>query len=134
MRAQSEYYYVDKTMLIKEFLDRKPLVSLFARPRRFGKTLNMDMLRVFFEISEEDTSKYFVDKEIWKCGEEYRAHQGRYPVVFLTFKDVKFDSWEAILDKIRGLLQEEYGRQEGVENILKLGIAFSGKKVKIKAE
>ena len=50
VRAQSEYYYVDKTLLIKEFLDQKPLVSLLARPRRFGKTLNMDMLRVFFEI------------------------------------------------------------------------------------
>ena len=48
VRAQSEYYYVDKTLLIKEFLDQKPLVSLFTRPRRFGKTLNMDMLRVFF--------------------------------------------------------------------------------------
>lgn len=97
-------------MLIKEFLDQKPLVSLFTRPRRFGKTLNMDMLRVFFEISEEDTSKYFADKDIWKCGEEYRSHQGKYPVVFLTFKDVKFDSWEATMDKIRSLLQEEYGR------------------------
>ena len=90
VRAQLEYYYVDKTLLIKEFLDRKPLVSLFTRPRRFGKTLNMDMLRVFFEISEEDTSKYFADKAIWKCGEQYRFHQGKYPVVFLTFKDVKF--------------------------------------------
>lgn len=49
VRAQSEYYYVDKTMMIKEFLDQKPLVTLFTRPRRFGKTLNMDMLRVFFE-------------------------------------------------------------------------------------
>ena len=55
IRAQEEYYYVDKTLLIKDFLDRKPLVSLFTRPRRFGKTLNMDMLRVFFEISNEDT-------------------------------------------------------------------------------
>ena len=55
VRAQSEYYYVDKTLLIKEFLDQKPLVSLFTRPRRFGKTLNMDMLRIFFEISDEDT-------------------------------------------------------------------------------
>lgn len=82
VRAQSEYYYVDKTLLIKEFLDRKPLVSLFTRPRRFGKTLNMDMLRVFFEISEEDTSKYFRDKAIWKCGDEYRSHQGSYPVVW----------------------------------------------------
>lgn len=112
VRAQSEYYYVDKTLLIKEFLDQKPLVSLFTRPRRFGKTLNMDMLRVFFEISEEDTSKYFTDKAIWKCGVEYRAHQGKYPVIFLTFKDVKFDTWEATIDKIRGLLQEEYGRHQ----------------------
>ena len=89
VRAQSEYYYVDKTLMIKEFLDRKPLVSLFTRPRRFGKTLNMDMLRVFFEISKEDTSRYFKDKAIWKCGEEYRVHQGKYPVIFLTFKDNK---------------------------------------------
>ena len=112
VRAQSEYYYVDKTLLIRDFLDQKPLVSLFTRPRRFGKTLNMDMLRVFFEISEEDTSKYFADKAIWKCGEEYRSHQGKYPVIFLTFKDVKFDTWNATIDKIRGLLQEEYGRAE----------------------
>lgn len=58
---------MDKTLLIKEFLDRKPLVSLFTRPRRFGKTLNMDMLRVFFEISDEDTSIYFKESylEVW---------------------------------------------------------------------
>ena len=110
VRAQSEYYYVDKTLLIKEFLDQKPLVSLFTRPRRFGKTLNMDMLRVFFEISDEDTSKYFKNQAIWQCGEEYRSHQGKYPVIFLTFKDVKFDSWDATMDKIRGLLQDEFGR------------------------
>lgn len=116
VRAQSEYYYVDKTLLIKDFLDQKPLVSLFTRPRRFGKTLNMDMLRVFFEISGEDTSKYFEDKAIWKCGEEYRKHQGKYPVIFLTFKDVKFDSWEATIDKIKGLLQDEFGRHMELAN------------------
>lgn len=67
VRAQSDYYYVDKTMLIKKFLDQKPLVSLFTRPRRFGKTLNMDMLRVYFEKTDEDTSKYFKEKylEVW---------------------------------------------------------------------
>ena len=112
VRAQSDYYYVDKTMLIKEFLDQKPLVSLFTRPRRFGKTLNMDMLRVYFEKTDEDTSKYFKDKNIWKCGEGYRAHQGKYPVIFLTFKDVKFDSWQATVEKIKSLLQEEYGRHQ----------------------
>lgn len=112
VRAQSDYYYVDKTMLIKEFLDQKPLVSLFTRPRRFGKTLNMDMLRVYFEKVDEDTSKYFKDKNIWKCGEVYRTHQGKYPVIFLTFKDVKFDSWQATVEKIKSLLQEEYGRHQ----------------------
>ena len=116
VRAQAEYYYVDKTLLIKEFLDRRPLVSLFTRPRRFGKTLNMDMLRVFFEISDEDTSKYFTDKKIWQCGERYQAHQGQYPVIFLTFKDVKFDSWEAALDKISSLLQTEFGRHRELLN------------------
>lgn len=112
VRAQSEYYYVDKTLLIKEFLDQKPLVSLFTRPRRFGKTLNMDMLRVFFEISDEDTSIYFKDKAIWRCGDEYRSHQGKYPVIFLTFKDVKFGSWDATIDKLKGILQAEFGRHQ----------------------
>mgnify|MGYP000390532407 FL=1 len=64
------YYYVDKTLFIRDFLDTAPLVSLITRPRRFGKTLNMDMLRVFFEKSNEDTSIYFKDKKIWKCGEK----------------------------------------------------------------
>lgn len=57
--ATTNYYYVDKTLLIRDFLDTKPMVSLFTRPRRFGKTLNMDMLRVFFEKTKEDTAVYF---------------------------------------------------------------------------
>lgn len=68
--AVTEYYYVDKTLLIRDFIDNRPLVSLFTRPRRFGKTLNMDMLRVFFEKTDEDTSVYFKDKQIWQCGDE----------------------------------------------------------------
>lgn len=112
VRAQSEYYYVDKTLLIKDFLDRKPLVSLFTRPRRFGKTMNMDMLRVFFERTNEDTSVYFRDKIIWKCGQEYTEQQGQYPVIFLSFKDVKFETWAATLEKLGGLLQAEFGRHK----------------------
>lgn len=112
VRVQSEYYYVDKTLLIKDFLDRKPLVSLFTRPRRFGKTMNMDMLRVFFERTNEDTSVYFRDKIIWKCGREYTEQQGQYPVIFLTFKDVKFETWAATLEKLGGLLQAEFGRHK----------------------
>lgn len=108
--ASTEYYYIDKTLLIRDFLDRRPKVSLFTRPRRFGKTLNMDMLRVFFENRKEDTSIYFLNKKIWKCGEEYRSYQGQYPVIFLSLKDSKFDTWEATLNTISKLIQEEYGR------------------------
>ena len=85
--ASTDYYYVDKTLLIKDFLDKKPKVSLFTRPRRFGKTLNMDMLRVFFEKTDEDTSRFFRDKAIWKCGNAYTDYQGKYPVIHLSFKD-----------------------------------------------
>ena len=92
--ATTGYYYVDKTLMIRDFLDKKPMVSLFTRPRRFGKTLNMDMLRVFFEKTNEDTSVYFKDKQIWQCGDYYTKHQGQYPVIFLTFKDVKSMTWE----------------------------------------
>ena len=67
---------MDKTLLIRDFLDTKPMVSLFTRPRRFGKTMNMDMLRVFFEKTAEDTSIYFRDKQIWQCGDFYTQHQG----------------------------------------------------------
>ena len=70
------------------------------------------MLRVFFEKTDKDTSIYFKDKKIWKCGQEYTKHQGQYPVIFLTFKDVKFDTWTATLKKIGGLLQVEYGRHK----------------------
>lgn len=66
--ASSRYYYIDKTMMIKEFLDERPMVSLFTRPRRFGKTLNMDMLRTFFEKTAEDTSVYFKDKKYGSAG------------------------------------------------------------------
>lgn len=94
-KASSEYYYVDKTLLIRDFLDERPQVSLFTRPRRFGKTLNMDMLRVFFEKTDEDTSIYFQDKYIWECGAFYREYQGKFPVIYVTFKDVKCETWAA---------------------------------------
>lgn len=108
--ASSEYYYIDKTMMIKEFLDERPMVSLFTRPRRFGKTLNMDMLRTFFEKSNEDTSIYFKDKKIWACGEKYREYQGKYPVIFVSFKDVKCETWFDTYDNIYKLLQKEFER------------------------
>lgn len=111
-KASSEYYYVDKTLMIRDFLDEVPMVSLFTRPRRFGKTLNMDMLRTFFEKSDEDTSVYFTGKKIWACGKAYRAHQGKYPVIFLSFKDVKCKTWEETYDLIAKLIVMEYKRHD----------------------
>lgn len=109
-KASNEYYYVDKTLLIRDFIDERPQVSLFTRPRRFGKTLNMDMLRVFFERSEEDTSVYFRDKKIWECGKEYQEYQGKYPVIYVTFKDVKCEDWENAYDLIYKILRNEFER------------------------
>lgn len=115
-----KYYYVDKTLFIRDFLDERPLVSLFTRPRRFGKTLTMDMLKTFFELSDTDTSDYFRDKKIWSCGDEYRCEQGQYPVIFLTFKDVKCATWEETLKKLRRLISLEYQRHSKLLNGSKL--------------
>ena len=114
--ATTNYYYVDKTLLIRDFLNAIPMVSLFTRPRRFGKTLNMDMLRVFFEKTPEDTSIYFKDKYIWQCGDYYTKHQGQYPVIFLSFKDVKCSSWQETFQKIGKLISLEFMRHNELES------------------
>lgn len=114
--ATTNYYYVDKTLLIPDFLNAIPMVSLFTRPRRFGKTLNMDMLRVFFEKTPEDTSIYFKDKYIWQCGDYYTKHQGQYPVIFLSFKDVKCSSWQKTFQKISKLISLEFMRHNELES------------------
>lgn len=96
--------------MIRDFIDERPMVSLYTRPRRFGKTLNMDMLRTFFEKADEDTSVYFKDKLIRSCGKEYREYQGKYPVIFITFKDVKCDTWDETFQKIAKLFSGEFLR------------------------
>lgn len=114
--ATTNYYYVDKTLLIRDFLNAIPMVSLFTRPRRFGKTLNMDMLRVFFEKTSDNTSIYFKDKYIWQCGDYYTKHQGQYPVIFLSFKDVKYSSWQETFQKISKLISLEFMRHDELES------------------
>lgn len=114
--ATTNYYYVDKTLLIRDFLNAIPMVSLFTRPRRFGKTLNMDMLRVFFEKTSDNTSIYFKDKYIWQCGDYYTKHQGQYPVIFFSFKDVKCSSWQETFQKISKLISLEFMRHDELES------------------
>ncbi|MBF8263194.1 MAG: AAA-ATPase fused to superfamily nuclease [Parachlamydiales bacterium] len=103
------YAYADKTLLVQEFLEKGTSVALIPRPRRFGKTLNLSMLRYFFEKSEEDTGRLFQNLAIWK-EQKFREKQGTYPVVFLTFKDNKHASWDETFEHFRIILGEEFQR------------------------
>ncbi len=83
------YYYIDKTLFIKELLDKKGEANLFTRPRRFGKTLNMSMLRYFFEDTGKEESnaenkRLFDGLEIMSAGENYLSHMQKYPVISLS--------------------------------------------------
>jgi hypothetical protein len=106
----NDCYYVDKTLLIRDLLDHHSQVTLFTRPRRFGKTLAINMLKTFFEKTEDDTSHYFYDKKIWRCTDAYRKHQGKYPVISLNLKDIKFTSWAESFEALKILLRDEYMR------------------------
>lgn len=108
--ASTDCYYVDKTLLLKDMIDDHSKVYLFTRPRRFGKTLTLDMIRTYFEITAEDTASYFQNKNIWKCDETYRSLQGKYPVVFLSFKDAHHKTYEETYKSICFCLREEYIR------------------------
>lgn len=105
-------YYVDKTLLIRDLIDDQVPVILFTRPRRFGKTLALDMLKIFFEKTGEDTSVYFKDKKIWACGEKYQKMQGAFPVISITFKDSKFSDWESTYTAIKNVIRDEFMRHE----------------------
>jgi len=109
-KACTEYLYMDKTLLIRDLLDEKNQVSVFVRPKRFGKSLNLDMIRTYFEKTDEDTSVYFRDKQIWTSGEIYRSHQGRFPVIYMTFKDMVCDNWKDNLSILKQLIKEECDR------------------------
>ena len=118
--VSTEYYYVDKTLLIKELLDERAVITLFTRPRRFGKTLNMDMLRTFFEKTPEDTSKYFKDKKIWQAGEKYTSQQGKYPVIFLSLKDANKDNWQDLYSRLKATITDEFLRHKELKKSTRL--------------
>jgi hypothetical protein len=108
---ENNCYYVDKTLLIKELLATAKAVTLIPRPRRFGKTLNLSMLRYFFEKTEVSNSHLFTDKTIWQ-NEECREEQGQYPVIFLTFKDIKEPTWAGAYAKLQAVIAKEYTRHQ----------------------
>ena len=111
-----DYYYIDKTRLIVDLLTQKSKVTLFTRPRRFGKTLAQSMLRTFFEEEIDadgravDNSGYFSGKKIMEAGAQYTGHMGKYPVIFLSMKSAKQPDFEMAYDSLLDEIIREYDR------------------------
>ena len=104
---KDNYYYVDKSMLIEDILVNRAAVTLFTRPRRFGKTLNMSMIKYFFDVRNKDENrKLFEGLKIF--GSEYMKEQGKYPVIFVSLKDLRGDTWEMCLMEIKKLISKIY--------------------------
>ena len=118
---EDNYFYVDKSLLIQEVLDSGSKISLITRPRRFGKTINLSMLKCWFEVYQGhqiqreaglQPTELFHHLKIWQLGEEYTKHCGKYPVIYLTFKDVKESNWENCFEKLQDILIIEYQRHK----------------------
>ena len=111
-----DYFYIDKTLLIRDILEKKADVNLFTRPRRFGKTLTLSMLKYFFEEAYDrrgnklDHSKLFADKKIAQTGEMYVKHMGQYPVISLTLKSGKQSTFEGCIRAMKSNLADEFTR------------------------
>ena len=102
-----DYYYVDKTQLIEELLINRAPVTLFTRPRRFGKTLNMSMIKYFFDVkNKEENKKLFENLKI--SNSEYMSEQGKYPVIFISLKDLKADTWKECLKRLKLFIFDLY--------------------------
>ena len=109
-------YCVDKTLILRDLIDSSSRVVLFTRPRRFGKTTMMRMIREFYD----GDASLFADKKIWAAGEKYRAEQGAHPVIFLTFKDVKQTTVEEAFTRLAAVIGGEVARfPEAIENGLR---------------
>ena len=106
-----DYYYVDKTILIEELLINRAPVTLFTRPRRFGKTLNMSMLKYFFDVKDkEENKKLFENLKV--SDSEYMSEQGKYPVIFISLKDLKGNTWEECLKRLKLFIFDLYAEFE----------------------
>ena len=104
---KEEYFYIDKTSFIKEWWENKDIVTLITRPRRFGKTLNMDMIRCFFSNEYKDRGDLFEGLDIWK-DEKYREIQGTYPVIFISFAEIKQNNYQDTIAKIKKIICSLY--------------------------
>ena len=114
-----DYYYVDKTMLIEELLINRAPVTLFTRPRRFGKTLNMSMIKYFFDVkNKEENRKLFENLKIYNS--EYMSEQGKYPVIFISLKDLKGDTWEKCFENLKKTMYKIFNKYEFVREKLNI--------------
>ncbi|MBM3198892.1 MAG: hypothetical protein FJZ58_06545 [Chlamydiae bacterium] len=107
--VRGNYLYIDKTLLIKEFWNQGAEVILVTRPRRFGKSIALSMIRYFFEQSKESRAHLFTHTNIWQEG-EIKAFQGVFPVIHISFKDIKAPTWEKAYGQLKSLLAEEVRR------------------------
>ncbi len=106
---RKEYCFVDKTRFIRDLLDFQTPVTLITRPRRFGKTLTLSMLRYFFDMENgEENRELFCGLDIERAGERYMREQGTRPVVFLTLKEVRAGEQAVMMDLLARTLQDLY--------------------------
>ena len=114
---KDNYYYVDKSMLIEDILVNRAAVTLFTRPRRFGKTLNMSMIKHFFDMRNKDENrKLFEGLKIF--GSEYMKEQGKYPVIFVSLKDLRADTWEDTFENLKSFISDLYAEFEDMREIM----------------
>ena len=114
---KDNYYYVDKSMLIEDILVNRAAVTLFTRPRRFGKTLNMSMIKYFFDVRNKDENrKLFEGLKIF--GSEYMREQGKYPVIFVSLKDLRGDTWEDTFENLKSFISDLYAEFEDMREIM----------------
>jgi len=104
----NNYYFVDKSLLIEEVINIQKAVVLFPRPRRFGKTLNLSMLKCFFDKNETKNEQLFRDLKIWQTGDKTKHHCCKYPTISLSFKDAKAETWQKTLSHIKLELIKAY--------------------------
>ena len=107
MRVQ-DFYYIDKTMYIKDIIDNKSEVLLVTRPRRFGKTLNMSMLKYFFDIKQKDSEELFEGLKIMNQDEKYTSKLGAYPVIYLTLKDAGLMNYEYMIMQMKTIMMDMF--------------------------
>ncbi|MHA4990234.1 AAA family ATPase [Cetobacterium somerae] len=108
---EKNYYFVDKSMVIDEVLNKRSEVTLLSRPRRFGKTLNMSMLNYFFNIDDKDSNKKLFEG-LAISNTDKMKYMGEYPVIYISLKEIKVNNWDLCLNKLHLLLQNEYDKYD----------------------